>query len=211
MYDLNIEEIYSALTNRKSVMKYVSSEGKIIPMIEQFMSGSEPRTILSGSFHPLHDAHIELAEIASKIVQKPILYELSIKNQDPMKRLTFEEQLKAKITQFENIGDIAITYLPSFKNKSTIFKNSVFAIGYDTALRILDRIYYSHYKDPVKEALSHIKNNNCSFIVAGRFHSKRFRTLKDLSIPKDFQSMFQEIDENKFRNDSSSTKIRKKP
>ena len=42
-----------------------------------------------------------------------------------------------------------------------------------------------------------------------RLHLDQFRTLKDLKIPKGFESMFKEIDQKKFRSDQSSTEIRK--
>ena len=43
--------------------------------------------------------------------------------------------------------------------------------------------------------ITEIKKNNCSFLVAGRLHLDQFRTLKDLKIPKGFESMFKEIDQ----------------
>ena len=87
MNNFIIEEIYSSLTKKNFELFYLNSKGKSIPIKEQFLSGSKPRVILSGSFNPIHSAHIELVRIASKIVKKPILFELSIKNQEPSKGL----------------------------------------------------------------------------------------------------------------------------
>ena len=83
MNNFIIEEIYSSLTKKNFELFYLNFKGKSIPIKEQFLSGSEPRVILLGSFNPIHSAHIELVRIASKIVKKPILFELSIKNQEP--------------------------------------------------------------------------------------------------------------------------------
>ena len=210
MKDFSVEDIYSLLIKTKSELHYLNSEGKSIPMKEKLLSGSETRTILSGSFNPIHSAHIELVHIASKIVKKPILFELSIKNQESTKGLLEKDELAKRILQFKNIGDLAITNLPTFEEKSFFFKNSVFVVGYDTAMRILDTNYYSdRLEKSIIKILSAIKKNNCSFIVAGRLHLDQFRTLKDLKIPKGFESMFKEIDQKKFRSDQSSTEIRK--
>ena len=179
-------------------------------MKEKFLSGSEPRTILSGSFNPLHSAHIELVNIASEIVKKPILFELSIKNQEPTKGLLGKKELAKRILQFKNRGDLAITNLPTFQEKSLIFKNSVFVVGYDTAVRILNKNYYpNRLEKSIVKILSSIRKNNCNFIVAGRLHQNQFKTLKDLDIPRDFKSMFVEIGQKKFRRNQSSTEIRK--
>ena len=210
MNNFIIEEIYSSLTKKNFELFYLNSKGKSIPIKEQFLSGSKPRVILSGSFNPIHSAHIELVRIASKIVKKPILFELSIKNQEPSKGLLKMKEFKKRILQFKNIGDLAITNLPTFEEKSFLFKNSVFVVGFDTAMRILDTNYYSdRLEKSIIKILSEIKKNNCSFLVAGRLHLDQFRTLKDLKIPKGFESMFKEIDHKKFRIDQSSTEIRK--
>ena len=210
MNNFIIEEIYSSLTKKNFELFYLNFKGKSIPIKEQFLSGSEPRVILSGSFNPIHSAHIELVRIASKIVKKPILFELSIKNQEPSKGLLKMKELEKRILQFKNIGDLAITNLPTFEEKSFLFKNSVFVVGFDTAMRILDTNYYSdRLEKSIIKILSAIKKNNCSFIVAGRLHLDQFKTLKDLKIPQGFESMFKEIDQKKFRIDQSSTEIRK--
>ena len=210
MNNFIIEEIYSSLTKKNFELFYLNSKGKSIPIKEQFLSGSKPRVILSGSFNPIHSAHIELVRIASKIVKKPILFELSIKNQEPSKGLLKMKELEKRILQFKNIGDLAITNLPTFEEKSFLFKNSVFVVGFDTAMRILDTNYYSdRLEKSIIKILSAIKKNNCSFIVAGRLHLDQFKTLKDLKIPQGFESMFKEIDQKKFRIDQSSTEIRK--
>ena len=210
MNDFSVEEIYSLLTKTKPELHYLNSQGKSIPMKEKFLSGSEPRTILSGSFNPIHSAHIELVNIASEIVKKPILFELSIKNQEPTKGLLGKKVLAKRILQFKNRGDLAITNLPTFKEKSLIFKNSVFVVGYDTAVRILNKNYYpNRLEKSIEKILSSIRKNNCNFIVAGRLHQNQFKTLKDLDIPRDFKSMFVEIGQKKFRRDQSSTEIRK--
>ena len=210
MNNFIIEEIYSSLTKKNFELFYLNSKGKSIPIKEQFLSGAKPRVILSGSFNPIHSAHIELVRIASKIVKKPILFELSIKNQEPSKGLLKMKELEKRILQFKNIGDLAITNLPTFEEKSFLFKNSVFVVGFDTAMRILDTNYYSdRLEKSIIKILSAIKKNNCSFIVAGRLHLDQFKTLKDLKIPQGFESMFKEIDQKKFRIDQSSTEIRK--
>ena len=43
-----------------------------------------------------------------------------------------------RINQFKSLGKLVVTKRAKFEEKSKIFKESIFVIGYDTALRLVD-------------------------------------------------------------------------
>ena len=177
----------------------ILENGRLIP--EEFISKS---LILSGSFNPLHNGHIKLLEASKNMTKLEPFFEISISNVD--KRNISLEDLNSRISQFYNIGKILITNSATFEDKSNLFKKSIFAIGYDTAVRILDNKYYE--KD-MKESLSNIKKNECSFLVTGRKINGKYKYLNDLEI-EDYKGLFSIIPEENFRLDISSTEIRDK-
>ena len=177
----------------------ILENGRLIT--EEFISKS---LILSGSFNPLHNGHIKLLEAAKNMTKLEPFFEISISNVD--KRNISLEDLNSRISQFYNIGKILITNSATFEDKSNLFKKSIFAIGYDTAVRILDNKYYE--KD-MKESLSNIKKNECSFLVTGRKINGKYKYLNDLEI-EDYKGLFSIIPEENFRLDISSTEIRDK-
>ena len=177
----------------------ILENGRLIP--EEFISKS---LILSGSFNPLHNGHIKLLEASKNMTKLEPFFEISISNVD--KRNISLEDLNSRISQFYNIGKILITNSATFEDKSNLFKKSIFAIGYDTAVRILDNKYYE--KD-MKESLSNIKKNECSFLVTGRKINGKYKFLNDLEI-EDYKELFSIIPEENFRLDISSTEIRDK-
>ena len=168
----------------------ILENGRLIP--EEFISKS---LILSGSFNPLHNGHIKLLEAAKNMTKLEPFFEISISNVD--KRNISLEDLNSRISQFYNIGKILITNSATFEDKSNLFKKSIFAIGYDTAVRILDNKYYE--KD-MKESLSNIKKNECSFLVTGRKINGKYKYLNDLEI-EEYKGLFSIIPEENFRLD----------
>jgi hypothetical protein len=79
----------------------------------------------------------------------------------------------------------------------------------DTAKRLLLPQYYNNSRDEMIVAMCEIKNSGCDFLVAGRVDSKseEFEDLCQLKVPRGLEGMFRPIEE--FRNDISSTSIRK--
>jgi len=194
---MNSKEYTQILEGNKKFK--ILENGRLIT--EEFISKS---LILSGSFNPLHNGHIKLLEAAKNMTKLEPFFEISISNVD--KRNISLEDLNSRISQFYNIGKILITNSATFEDKSNLFKKSIFAIGYDTAVRILDNKYYE--KD-MKESLSNIKKNECSFLVTGRKINGKYKYLNDLEI-EEYKGLFSIIPEENFRLDISSTEIRDK-
>ena len=159
--------------------------------------------ILSGSFNPLHKGHIELLKASSKEFKKNPLFEISIKNVDKSE-INFND-LMDRINQFKSLGKLVVTNSAKFEEKSKIFKESIFVIGYDTALRLVDSKYYS---DDFRKSLKIIEKNNCSFLVSGRFINKKYKKPNNINF-EGYDYLFNILSEEKFRIDISSTELRR--
>ena len=159
--------------------------------------------ILSGSFNPLHEGHIELLKASSKEFKKNPLYEISIKNVDKSE-INFNDLIN-RINQFKSLGKLVVTNSAKFEEKSNIFKKSIFVIGYDTALRLVDDKYYN---DDFRKSLKIIEKNNCSFLVSGRFINKKYKKPNNINF-EGYDYLFNILSEEKFRIDISSTELRR--
>ena len=159
--------------------------------------------ILSGSFNPLHEGHIELLKASSKEFKKNPLFEISIKNVDKSE-INFND-LMDRINQFKSLGKLVVTNSEKFEEKSKIFKESIFVIGYDTALRLVDNKYYN---DDFRRSLKIIEKNNCSFLVSGRFLNKEYKKPNNINF-EGYDYLFNILSEEKFRIDISSTELRR--
>ena len=159
--------------------------------------------ILSGSFNPLHEGHIELLKASSKEFKKNPLYEISIKNVDKSK-INFNDLIN-RINQFKSLGKLVVTNSAKFEEKSNIFKKSIFVIGYDTALRLVDDKYYD---DDFRKSLKIIEKNNCSFLVSGRIINKKYKKPNNINF-EEYDYLFNILSEEKFRIDISSTELRR--
>ena len=159
--------------------------------------------ILSGSFNPLHEGHVELLKASSKEFKKNPLFEISIKNVDKSE-INFND-LMDRINQFRSLGKLVVTNSEKFEEKSKIFKESIFVIGYDTALRLVDNKYYN---DDFRKSLKIIEKNNCSFLVSGRFINKKYKKPININF-EGYDYLFNILSEEKFRIDISSTELRR--
>lgn len=162
--------------------------------------------VLPGSFNPLHEGHRKLADAASRILDAPATFELSMTNVD--KPPLAEAEILRRLAQFDDTEAIAVTRTPVFYRKADLFPGCVFVIGWDTATRLVDPRYYDGSDARLVSALQHIRAQGCRFLVAGRAHDGAFHTLDDVAIPRGFADLFDAIPESAFRQDVSSTELR---
>jgi hypothetical protein len=171
--------------------------------------------VIAGSFNPVHDGHWRLAEVAADISGKESIFEISVTNvEKPPLDLPV---LQARLAQMRRRRRLAVTWAPTFVEKSRLMPGSTFVIGYDTAVRLFDDRFYPPYDAGADVestgtawgvALSENRRNGCDFLVAGRASDQGFRTLDDIDVPASFAALLKQIPESVFRFDSSSTNIR---
>lgn len=195
----DFEDAIQALLNEELPFFGIADNGRLS------LTGTTPPLLLSGSFNPLHDGHLKMAQAASKFIGNPIAFELPATNADkpPLQKKTVLHRL----AQFAGLHTVYVSTAPTFIEKSRIYPGTTFVVGYDTAQRILQPRFYENSQTKALKALSEIKGLGCSFLVAGRVDDNgRFHQATDLSIPNGFQDLFHPIP---FRNDISSTALRK--
>ena len=172
------------------------------------VDGDAPRALLPGSFNPLHDGHVELAGAASRALEMPVAFELSVSNVD--KPALAAAEVHRRLEQFEGVGTVVLTRAETFVKKSELFPGCGFAIGWDTVTRLIQPRYYGESEAAMLKALAEMWGRGSRFAVGGRTDDGgAFRSLSDVDIPDGFRPMFTEIPEAEFRRDLSSTAIRK--
>lgn len=168
---------------------------------------TRPAALLPGSFHPLHRGHLELAAAAGRVLDVAVEYELSRVNVD--KPELGDDEIDRRRAQFAGIGPLWVTRAPTFVEKAALFPGVAFAIGFDTAARLIDPKYYGH-ESSRDDALRRLMTSGCRFVVGGRIDAAgRFREWDESHVAPSFRPMFVPLVERDFRNDLSSSALRK--
>ena len=146
-----------------------------------------------------------MRELAEKRTGMRITFEICIKNAEKPP-LTYHE-MKRTLDQFSDNDSWVMTRHGLFSEKAKLFPNSVFIIGADTLVRIMDEKFYSSRKDML-DHIERFNDHNINFLVFGRKVKDSFITLDQIDIPASIKNRFKGIDETGFRQDISSRSLR---
>jgi nicotinic acid mononucleotide adenylyltransferase len=168
-----------------------------------------PRGIFPGAFNPLHHGHIHMAEVAARRIGGPVEFELSIENVDkpPLDFIEIDE----RAAQFSSSSlPLWLTRAPTFEKKSQLFPGCTFIVGTDTISRIGQCRYYRDDPAAMEAAIAGIAERGCRFLVFDRLANGKLETLSDLQIPASLRRLCDEVPAVEFRDDVSSTELRRK-
>lgn len=163
--------------------------------------------IFPGAFNPRHAGHFRMVDVATKLLARPVEYEISIENVDKP-RLDYTE-MATRLAQFDD-APLWFTRAPTFFEKALYFPQAIFVVGVDTIERINDPKYYGNATAARDSALEWIAARGCRFLVFGRASAESgFRTLSDLELAAPLLDICQEVCAEAFRADISSTELRR--
>jgi len=125
-----------------------------------------PRLLLPGSFRPLHEGHVAMAEAASRLTGLPCCFELSLFHPEKLPLDFFS--IRSRLKGFERREcRLYLTNAPTYVEKARLFPGCTFVVGHDTALRIVDPRFYggSTARDAMLDELERLRTR---FLIFGR-------------------------------------------
>jgi len=185
-------------------------------MLSQNMQAFNPQAeftqaIYPGAFNPIHSAHIEITELAQRKLGCKVCLEISVRHADkPMLDYIELEDRLEQITAVYPGLPVWLTQLPFFQEKAEFFRETTFVLGADTLKRFADIQHYYHNIHYFHSILRMLGHYNCRFLVFPRKNeqTEEIETLRTLKIPDMLRSLSDEVSEDEFLSDCSSSKIR---
>ena len=206
-------EVQNRMTSENTSLEIKTVEAKknwvkLVDNKIDFVSSSNriPELIFPGSFNPFHSGHNSMSELAEKQTGLGLAYEICIQNADKPP-LSYHE-IEKILDQFDYGHELVLTKAGKFTDKAALFPNSVFIIGADTLTRILDEKFYLNRQDMLNQ-LDLFNSHNINFLVFGRKIKNNFIGLDSVTIPEHIAKRFSGFGEEIFRDDISSTLLRK--
>jgi len=161
--------------------------------------------VFPGSFDPLHEGHTLMARIAEEIAERPLDWEISVRNVD--KPALDYVELRNRSAQF--VGQrLWLTLAPTFLEKLAVFPQSTFVLGADTYARLGDPRYYGGSVDSATEAVAAIAERAAGLIVFGRVRDGTFVDAAQIEAPQPLRDISYFVSQREFRLDVSSTQLR---
>lgn len=168
-----------------------------------------------------------MAQLAARKTGEAVWFELSVCNAD--KPPTTAERLAARLERsltsapdsttdrlpavpfgtgtFAPFG-LILTSRPRFLEKARLFPGAAFALGVDTAIRLVDPRFYENSLRQRDNAIAEIADLDCRFLVFGRLLDQVFSELGNTRLPQSFLNLCESIPAEEFRVDLSSSELR---
>ncbi|GEM_PF-946698 len=146
--------------------------------------------IIPGSFNPMQYGHDRIAQVVRDTTgREPVL---EITGQNIEKSPISIAELAVRSLQMRGRWPVILTTANTrFIDKAKAYGGCSFAVGYDTAERIVDPTYYNGSPVAVDTALQQFAENGVIFHVVGRRDAGGvLRTVSDLNVPSEYKGLF---------------------
>jgi nicotinic acid mononucleotide adenylyltransferase len=184
----------------------VSGTRRVVPAGKATGSPVEGGLVFPGSFDPLHEGHRLMARIAEEIAERPLDWELSIRNVD--KPILDYLELRERTARFAG-ERLWLTHSATFLEKLDVFPESTFVMGADTYVRLGDPRYYGDSAAAAEAAVATIAARARGLIVFGRVRDGVFVDASQLEVPAPLRDIAYFVSPREFRLDISSTELRR--
>ncbi|MBQ5368474.1 MAG: hypothetical protein IIU43_13455 [Thermoguttaceae bacterium] len=175
-------------------------------------SSGAPKVLYPGSFNPPHRGHLAIARIAAEKLHGAVELEISARNVDkpPVDALELARRLAALERALPD-APVWISNAPRYVEKAQIFPHAAFVMGTDTVLRLADPKYESNSIQKRDEALASLRAAGVSICVFARAVHGKILSPEELKekLPDALTEMCQFVPESEFRDDVSSSELRK--
>jgi len=168
----------------------------------------QAHAVFSGAFNPMHIGHRRMTALAREILGERVHFEISLVNVDkpPMDYA----EIEGRLAQFDPDQPVWLSRAATFEEKSQLFPGATFVVGIDTLRRIADPRYYGQDDEARNDAIERIASRGCQFLVFGRDMGTGFMRLGDLDLPETLAKICREVPSDHFREDISSTELRRR-
>ncbi len=179
----------------------------LLGRVDVVRHGETAAAVFPGAFNPIHVGHRGMIEVAREIAGGPIACEISIENVDKPPLDYWE--IDRRLGQFDAEQPVWLSRAATFVEKSRLFPGATFLVGTDTMRRIVDPRYYGNDKAACQAAIDRIAQRGCRFLVFGRNPGTGLVRCGDLDLPESLRAICKEIPPEQFREDVSSTSLRR--
>lgn len=182
-----------------------------LPEMREVKPPPEVKAVFSGSFAPFHHGHAQMCRFARDFLNTDVALELSVRNVD--KPTLDYVEIRQRLEQIAEAGQRGLVFLtnrPFFVQKAEIFPGATFLVGADTISRIGNPRYHEGGAEELRRVHAKLKKQGCRFLVFGRICGESFHTLEETEVPDSLREICTEISETDFREDVSSTELRRR-
>lgn len=164
--------------------------------------------LFPGTFNPIHDGHMFMAEAVQDIGNVSTLYMITADSphKPPLPVVTMLAKA-VKIRMSDPTRCVLFTQNdPLFIDKARKFPGASFLVGADSVERLLDPRWYGGKPEAVVDMLDEFERLGTRFYVFGRDSGKGMVRMSDIPVIGHHKNMFVQMPDNKYA--ISSTQIR---